>query len=138
MQTFLPYKDFLKTSKSLDRQRLGKQRVECLQILQCLLEKETRWRNHPAVKMWKGYENCLVIYGIAICQEWINRDYKDNCLNKIKAFYNSYKSLEFPEFIGNEEFHRSHQSNLIRKNPEYYQQFFFGIPDNLEYVWPVK
>ena len=32
MQTFLPEEDFYKTAQSLDRQRLGKQRVETLQI----------------------------------------------------------------------------------------------------------
>ena len=57
MQTFLPYKDFSRSAKVLDRQRLGKQRVEGLQILQCLLGiGSLRWKNHPAVKMWKGAE----------------------------------------------------------------------------------
>lgn len=115
MQTFLPYSDFFKTAQVLDRQRLGKQRVECLQILKCLLEEENRWKNHPAVKMWKKYENCLVLYGIIICREWKSRGYKDTCYEKIKQFYNLEKSLKFPLFIGNEEFHKSHQSNLIRK-----------------------
>ena len=30
MQTFLPYSNFKKSAKCLDRQRLGKQRVEAL------------------------------------------------------------------------------------------------------------
>ena len=36
MQTFLPYADYTRTAKCLDRQRLGKQRVECKQILNAL------------------------------------------------------------------------------------------------------
>ncbi len=36
MQTFLPYADFERSAAVLDRQRLGKQRVETLQIFQAL------------------------------------------------------------------------------------------------------
>ena len=32
MQTFLPYQNFIKSAKCLDYKRLGKQRVEALQI----------------------------------------------------------------------------------------------------------
>lgn len=37
MQTFLPYPDFSKSASVLDKRRLGKQRVENLQIMQVLL-----------------------------------------------------------------------------------------------------
>ena len=33
MQTFLPYSNFYKSAKVLDQKRLGKQRVEVLQLL---------------------------------------------------------------------------------------------------------
>ena len=33
MQTFLPYKSFKKSAETLDYQRLGKQRVEAMQII---------------------------------------------------------------------------------------------------------
>lgn len=36
VQTFLPYEDFDKTASVLDRSRLGKQRVETLQLLKAL------------------------------------------------------------------------------------------------------
>ena len=32
MQTFLPYADFKRSAESLDNKRLGKQRVEAMQI----------------------------------------------------------------------------------------------------------
>ena len=41
MQTFLPYADFPGSAKVLDRKRLGKQRVECCQILNTLLGEDT-------------------------------------------------------------------------------------------------
>lgn len=36
MQTFLPFPDFKQSAQCLDNKRLGKQRVECLQILKAL------------------------------------------------------------------------------------------------------
>ena len=31
-----------------------------------------------------------------------------------------------------------HKSNLLRKFPEHYRKFFKGVPDNLEYIWPIR
>lgn len=47
MQTFLPYPSFVESAKCLDRQRLGKQRVEVLQLLKALLVPGSGWGNHP-------------------------------------------------------------------------------------------
>ena len=77
MQTFLPYADFAQSARALDRQRLGKQRVEVKQILNVLKKGSGGWANHPAVKMWRGYEMALCNYGIAVCGEWTVRGYKD-------------------------------------------------------------
>jgi hypothetical protein len=94
MQTFLPYSDFEKTARSLDRMRLGKQRVETFQILKALRDESNGWRNHPATRMWDGYEDALAVYGIAICQEWIGRGYKDTMLNSIRLIRIPYWEKE--------------------------------------------
>jgi len=141
MQTFLPYESYQKSAKVLDRQRLGKQRVETLQILNALTDPNYGWQNHPAVNMWRGYEFELVVYGIAICKEWIFRGYKDTCLEKITkiADKNPSISIEVPDWLGNEELHQSHRSNLLRKDPNFYCNLFEkNLPNNLEYVWPTK
>jgi len=52
MQTFLPYQNYSRCAEVLDNKRLGKQRVECLQILNALLDASKGWKQHPAVKMW--------------------------------------------------------------------------------------
>jgi hypothetical protein len=54
VQTFLPYPDFRSTARVLDQRRLGKQRVEALQVLRGLIRPGYGWRHHPAVKMWAG------------------------------------------------------------------------------------
>jgi len=52
VQTFLPYSDFENTVKCLDYRRLGKQRVEAMQILNCLQPGSTSsWKNHPRCKL---------------------------------------------------------------------------------------
>jgi hypothetical protein len=141
MQTFLPYPDFEKSAQCLDNKRLGKQRVETMQILNCLLVKKTRWYNHPAVQMWKNYELPLWLYAMRICDEWISRGYKDTCKNKIfdLLFLAWDKSKnEWPRWLEDEKFHRSHQSNLIRKLPNHYRKYFPDVPDDLLYYWPTK
>jgi hypothetical protein len=124
MQTFLPYKSFKKSAESLDMRRLGKQRVEVIQILNSI-ENNSGWKNHPAVKMWKGQEACLIRYGKEICLEWIKRGYKDTCLEKLRLRQEKYNAKEdFPYWLGNKEFHLSHQSNLIRKDSKFYRPIF--------------
>jgi len=152
LQTFLPYSDFNKTAKCLDYKRLGKQRVETWQIYKALTEEEYGWKNHPIVRMWKGYETTLLCYGMVICKEWISRGYKDNMFSKflleymtlqkldvvyelLKYLNNFGKCLKYPSWLGNKKFHASHRSNLLRKNKEYYSQFDWTEPDNLPYVW---
>jgi len=140
MQTFLPYADFDQSAKVLDRQRLGKQRVENLQIIKALLQPDYGWQNHPAVKMWQGHLIALLDYQTSICQEWVGRGYKDTCLDKSFAMLNEFSGeyrIVKPYWIGDEAFHRSHQSNLVRKLPEYYSSIFPEVPDNLDYIWPV-
>jgi len=91
MQTFLPLEDFTASAQSLDRQRLGKQRVECLQILNALSNPGYGWQNHPAVTMWRGAELSLAKYGVAICDEWLRRGYKDTCKAKILSFRDRFE-----------------------------------------------
>ena len=139
MQTFLPYSDLHLTAEVLDRQRLGKQRVETLQIMTALLEGRG-WINHPATKMWRGYEAYLLMYQEAICNEWVYRGYRDTCFEKTERLFWEHNDVFFavlPPWLGDMEFHRAHQSNLLRKLPEWYEPIFGNVPDNLPYVWPV-
>lgn len=127
MQTFLPYPDFKGSISCLDNKRLGKQRVEVLQML------KGQWIYHPATKMWKGYENALALYGIMACEEYLLRGFRDNTRFSIMEFYDIDSIIAMPPWFGQVEFHQSHQSNLKRKYPEYYK---FNVPDNLPYCWP--
>jgi len=139
MQTFLPYENFRKSAQVLDRQRLGKQRVETLQVMHAITNPSYGWQNHPAVKMWRGHEMYLYMYQEDICNEWTSRGYKDTCLQKTYDLVTSQLHIGTarPSWLGLEDIHRSHRSNLTRKLPEHYN-LFWDIEDDLPYVWPVE
>ena len=144
MQTFLPYSSFVKSASCLDSRRLGKQRVEALQILPTLSGKSSAWIHHPAVKMWKGFESALAFYALCICEEWRKRGYKDTCLEKIldasnlsaKQLVSSIPEMKFPSFCSDEAFILAHRSNLLRKDFNHYSQFNWRVEPNLPYIWP--
>ena len=134
MQTFLPYKDFKKSFKCLDYRRLGKQRVESYQILNVLLERTSTkgWRNHPATKMWRGYENALKLYMNLCIDEWVDRGYNNNMKHEV-----IFGEVKYPPWLGNDRFHASHKSNLVRKFPEHYRKYFASVGADLPYAWPI-
>ena len=138
MQTFLPYADFAQSATVLDMKRLGKQRVEVLQLLNSLYKSDYRgWKNHPCREMWRATPQALVDYGLAICKEWVSRGYKDTCYDKIDAYSTGANLYGYPNWFGREDIHLSHKSNLIRKHPEHYKPLWPDVQDNLEYIWPV-
>ena len=168
MQTFLPFANFADSARVLDNKRLGKQRVEGLQILNTLATgeftcpscsqpvthfnpyktgyhcyhceaplKRTAWYNHPAALMWRKHENALMLYVEEICREWVRRGFKDSVAEKVQKFRKGNVCL-LPDWFGDEKFHLSHQSNLLRKYSDHYGQYFMGVPNDLPYVWPVR
>lgn len=188
MQTFLPYSSFASSVSVLDTLRLGKQRVEAMQLViiyeqqklrhfnpgifckvrdiynnqrelfkelmyvylqdmneialfnfldkftdvvnETYLELNIPWENHSASVMWRGYSDALKLYYNTTINEWIKRGYINN-MPIIKT-----NTPNFPYWINNEEFHASHRSNLLRKDPEHYAKFGWTEPDDLPYCWP--
>ncbi len=149
MQTFLPYPDFADSAEVLDARRLGKQRVEALQVLRALTIVGYGWQHHPVVAMWAGYEEALSCYGITMCGVWTRTGSPDTCelsiredwktatgLTAVRSQEELAKAAELPPWLGDPDFHRSHRSALLRKDPDHYRRFFTGVADDLPYVWP--
>lgn len=138
MQTFLPYADYIKSAEVLDRQRLGKQRVEVLQMVRALAGISKGWTNHPATKMWQGHALDLIDYGQIMCLEWVERGYKDTCFDKMEELRSMFGADEAtqPSWIGDDRLHSSHRSSLLRKAPEHYRPFWPTESDSMEYWWP--
>lgn len=142
----------------LDIKRLGKQRVEAMQIINVLEGGGTGYTNHPAVKMWEGYTEALKVYFNLCVKEWIGRGF-----NNTMALYNvdeeKYRIMEctfdgvtcsfveefdeysFPPWFSFPPLIMSHRASLIRKDPIHYKMY---IEDEMEeyyirgYLWPSK
>jgi hypothetical protein len=99
--------------------------------------------------MWSGYEEALVRYGLEVCRVWREQGHQDSCAASLVAGYAAARpgaqvrdqpalaaAGELPPWLGDDAFHRSHQSALVRKDPGTYAALFPGVPDDLPYVWP--
>jgi hypothetical protein len=147
VQTFLPYPDFRASAEVLDNKRLGKQRVETLQVMKALTVPGYGWQHHPVAAMWRGFRPALMAYQAATCEVWAQRGFADTCLVKTLAILNefpddaeAYRSGVFPmpPWFGREDLHLSHRSRLLAKAPDFYRPLFPDDPEAREYVWPVR
>jgi hypothetical protein len=148
VQTFLPYADFEASARALDPRRLGKQRVECIQVVRGLTVPTYGWRHHPAVKMWRGHLEALGRYALTCCEVWVEEGRGDTCattlatdvaaagVERIRTQAELAEAGALPPWLGDEDFHRSHRSALVRKDPDFYGPAFPGVPDDLPYLWP--
>jgi hypothetical protein len=145
MQTFLPFSDFAATARALDARRLGKQRVEVLQILRALTFDDYGWQTHPAVTMWNGSTAALVSYGVVIAHQWIADGFADTVAPQLAEFVapepvRSQAELaamgELPAWLGWQPLHRSHRAALIRKDQDHYRPLFPDVDPEQPYVWP--
>jgi hypothetical protein len=135
MQTFLPYPHFRKSLQALDYRRLGKQRLEAYRIIQILTESaESKpgpgYKNHPAVKMWRGHVNALKLYYNFCIDEWVRRGYK-NKMEKMKIT----GRISNPLWLGRKDFHAAHRSNLLRKDQSFYNRYGWMESPDLPYLW---
>ncbi len=151
MQTFLPYADFEASARVLDSKRLGKQRVEVIQIVRALTVPGYAWKTHPAVLMWQGHEEALGRYGLAMCDVWVERGFEDTCAATIVADLAAYGVTPVrteaelraadalpPWVVDGGPVPESHRSALVRKDPELYGPLFPEATPDVEYVWPVR
>ena len=140
MQTFLPDPSFRKSAQILDNKRLGKQRLEAKQILQILVKEldegvsSSRWRNHPACRLWKDHERALATYGLAMCEEWSRRGFVDNQLDYFyRLMYlltEQDMDVRFSDLL-----YSAHRAALLYKNLEHYKQFGWKEKPEIKYVW---
>lgn len=148
MQTFLPYADFAASAAVLDPRRLGKQRVEALQVLRALTRDTYGWKHHPAVRMWAGHAPAVAAYGLAVCAEWVGRGHSDTCAASIEADLAAAglpppapqaelaRRGALPAWLGDPRVHASHRAALVRKVPTHYGPLFADADPDMPYFWP--
>jgi hypothetical protein len=130
MQTFLPYPDFDRSASVLDRQRLGKQRVEAYQIIKAITI-GGGWAHHPIVRMWAGFTDALKEYSNAMVEEWIRRGYQ----NSLEIYDLDEFKIAYPSWLGVAEFHASHRAALLAKNYQHYSQYGWTEEPKIQYIW---
>lgn len=142
MQTFLPFSSFHESAQALDNKRLGKQRVEAWQIYQALTLPKYGWKNHPAVKQWKGCEWTLIVYGGIVCTEWRHRGFKDSLIERFREASGVIRMTPEPWWLYLDEYHDSHKRMLLEKDYEWYSKQFGAIETErvmklpAKYWWP--
>lgn len=144
MQTFLMWRNYTFSMLHLDPRRLFKQRLEAEGILREITGRSARWRNHPAVRMWRGYAPALTGYVWCISQAaeerglgyvtldeqkmaQIARDagVAEEVPHVIAAFmedappdFSIPPPVELPPWWADDRLYLSHRSNLVRKAKE--------------------
>jgi hypothetical protein len=147
MQTFVPYADLNKSAAVLDSKRLNKQLLEGRQIYQILVQRRTKggWVNHPAVLMWKNYDNALYAYLQAIKTECNRRNISTEknweAINQMYHWnWDRGNDVVMPPWWNDERVHESHRNNLYAKDPDFYVQFANAnrvtCCDRCNYFWP--
>jgi len=129
MQTFLPYPDFRESLESLDYKRLGKQRVESLQLIKSIYIEDYGWRNHPCSRMWRDYPNALIEYMNISIDVWVERGY-NNTMQKQRV-----DNIIYPKWLGDNKFHDSHKANLLSKDYDFYSRYNWNVDKRLPYYW---
>ena len=153
MQTFLPSRNFVTVARMLDSKRLNKQILEGYQILNVLsgMSPTGGWRNHPAVKMWRGHEGMLHTYIQAMITEAKLRGIKtdkneENIRNLFNKVGDSWGDTMPDWYFDQNKIMRiitTHKANLFDKDPMYYAHFgyakhsFFNQPccSTCKYYW---
>jgi hypothetical protein len=147
MQTFLPFDNFQLSATVLDKKRCWKQVVEAKQLI-CALRaknipvewsdsksyKNKTYSNHPAYKMWVGYEEALKKY----YNVFLARCLSFHFIKTDLPFLHVDESFELPWWIGSVRFHRSMRARLIEKDREYYLKRFPNDDgyNAGKYYWP--
>jgi hypothetical protein len=103
--------------------------------------------------MWKGHEQSLYNYIVAMTDEWILRGYKTTIKDKasetlkVATLHGLVSNITKPptwitESQVYKEVAKSHRLALLTKDYEWYSQFGWDedsgkAPESYDYVWPV-
>ena len=141
MTTFLPYQDFRSSALALDNQRLGKQRIEVLQLAKCIAYDSKGWKNHPATAMWRPYLDCLIYYGMTCCKVWQGKGFKDTVWTDLYMmlevpYDEGMKNVPYPPWLGSHRLHSSHRSRLLMKDLGFYRKHSWEETPSERYFWP--
>lgn len=131
MQVFLPYPSFEQSTACLDPLRLGNQIYrEALTLVR------GGWPHHPVSKMWTNHKHALAKYCLTGLEELDRRGrHYPHWQSYFAEVMVNNPDTGLPKCVGNDVFHASHRSNLLRKDPVWYSKFGWTETPDLPYVW---
>jgi hypothetical protein len=152
IQTWLPVPGFKASIVTLHQDELTKQRLDCLQLMEFFHEVEDSEFPEDCfqdnigsqiVGMWKGYELQLIEYALVCCDEWSFRmGQTDPLAEKFDRHLDWATSddaeMSKPNWFGEPSVHLSHQGELLRLRPKWYERHFDITYINAPLVWPVS
>lgn len=137
MNSFVCDEDYDKAAAALDYRRLGKQRVECYQMLAALTGRAVGWRNHPATRAWEGHEKSLAEFAIACHIEWLERGYKDTTLGRMRELAAELPDTDKPWWVSDERWLTNIRGILVMKRPSHYSVHWPTCEPTSKQLWPV-
>lgn len=133
MMTFLPYPNYDESARVLDPSRLGNQAYR-----EGLILLKGGWPNHPASKMWADYKFNFCEYLLACFRELTKRGrHYQHHIDFVTEYQTKLPDTGVPFWMGRYDIHASHRANLLRKKPEWYNQFGWTEEPEKGYVWPI-
>lgn len=152
LNTWLPYDNYAESADILTDRHIFMQLQDCTKLLYWLTEMPLNRRTpskaqleHPCVIQWRGYVPSLYDYTLEIMMVAYERSSLTNKQEQISEMAENINILdglvsnmkeETPSWLGNEDYHLSHKSNLIRLSRSAYESIWPDVPDNLELIWP--
>jgi hypothetical protein len=138
MNILLPLPSFTHSVAVLDRERLGKQRFDCRQVLAALRAERKggsmTFGGEPVVTLWRGYESALALYYTFCVNEWVSRGYNNTMVTPYDlatwqrrpgedAFLTeNVAQIKLPHWLGDGKLHESHRAWLLSSAPDHYRQ----------------
>jgi hypothetical protein len=136
----LPYPNYRLSAKIFSNEDLDKQIQAVTFALRYLHQTENMTSTTQEVmdcwNAWQGHETQLAEYGLVLVEEAESRRMS---FSKEEFVFHQLAAesggLLKPQWFGTPNLHTSHQSYLLRADPEYYRAFFEHIRDDIEPLW---
>ena len=141
MLTYLPLPDLEGSINCLDTDTLRRQCLDSVSLLDCLSGFNPLWQQHPAYRMWWGFSPMLCCYAHIAHDRHLRRTG-----SRLLSWYELQETVRrrpalmgtpvVPPWMGDIRLCVSHQSNLVRIDPERYGSLWPKIKPSPVWCWP--
>lgn len=127
-----------RTAQDLTDKHLQRQLEHVFEIVLSLRGEGDLPERDPSVRMWRGYEHALCVYGMLQAMEYGQKRglYTTRFWDLSEILEEIGGSYVPAPWMRDKDVMRSHRSVLARMYPDFYGDVWPGTPANLPYVWP--